>query len=119
MTKYTEADILEGTRRVTSNGMLAGKVMTADGPRFRFIAVADPAKKKAASRTRQGPKNRKLSARAAMRAFNTHYKKAKKRDGKPKYASERSRQAARTRDLCWDNQKSQSSNQELKLEKTI
>ena len=37
MGKYTQADIVEGTERVTKNGMLAGFVMVDGERRFRII----------------------------------------------------------------------------------
>ena len=108
--KYTQEDIIDGTEKVLSNGMLAGKVMTSEGKQvFRIIGLAgkegseeratNMAKlKRSSAKKRSGRRGRKLTPSGAMRAFNRHYKNSKK------YNTTKGRASAKGRDLCWDNQ---------------
>merc|ERR1711988_168962 len=91
MGKYSVADIVEG-RRTLANRAVAGYVM-ADGKRvWRIISGANDM-----SAARSAPRRRALSQKAAVRAFNAHYKNKA-------YKTEAARKAPMTRDLCSSNQ---------------
>jgi len=99
MTKYSENDIIRG-KQILKNGMLAGYVRIAPGKEaFRFIGVVDKeAFKRYSQKRRPGPSSRPMTTSGATRAFNKYYEES------PKYKTSRARQAAKTRDQCWDNQ---------------
>jgi len=91
MGKYSVADIVDG-QKTLANGAVAGYVM-ADGKRvWRIISGANDM-----SAARNAPRRKDLSQRAAVRAFNKHYKNKA-------YKTERARKAAMTRDMCSSNQ---------------
>ena len=100
MGKYSRDDIIDGTDQILKNGMLAGKIMIDGRPQFRIVGLVDrAAHQRSVKARRPGRASQELSPRGAMRAFNRHYKKS------PKYKKEQARKGARSRDLCWDNQR--------------
>ena len=92
MGKYSVQDIVAG-RRTLANGAVAGYVRDDEGKRvWRIISGAIDM-----SAARSAPRRRALSQKAAVRAFNAHYKNKA-------YKTEAARKAAMTRDLCSSNQ---------------
>lgn len=95
MGKYTENDIIEGTRRTLSNGFLAGFVMIDGKRKFRIIKMVD---RNAAQRAARSPKNNRkpLSKKLAKKSFEEFYKKRE-------YSSAKKRALAKKRDMCHQN----------------
>jgi hypothetical protein len=95
MGKYTENDIIEGTRKVLSNGFLAGFVMIDGKKKFRIIKMVD---REAAVRAAKSPKNNRksLKKRYAKNSFKKFYKNRN-------YSSAMRRKVAMKRDMCHKN----------------
>ena len=91
MGKYS-VDNIVGEPRTLANGAVAGYVMVDGKKVWRIISGANDM-----SAARSAPRRRTLSQKAAVRAFNAHYKNKA-------YKTEAARKAAMTRDLCSSNQ---------------
>ena len=99
MGKYTVDDIVRG-RKDLKNGAIAGYVEDRETGKEKWVIVSGATRegmaKVRAAKSKYPTGRKKIKKGAATRAFNKHYREAN-------YATERSRAAAKRRDLCSDN----------------